>query len=169
MTASRLLLRPLVAVALVAVPAAAVLPQWRATIAVGAALALLAAASVGLGAWLARARAATPSPFASVARSSARRTDRPPDLEVLERTLGWGSYSRRDFDHRIRPLLVRLVAFKLQETRGIDLDRDPAAARAALPGSLRWLVEGGDPPARGRAVTTDDLVGMVDEIERISR
>ncbi|HEX2236713.1 MAG TPA: hypothetical protein VHK89_10595, partial [Actinomycetota bacterium] len=120
-----------------------------------------------LGARLADARAAAPSSFTMVARAPSRVTDRPPDLEALERTFGWGSYSRQDFDHRIRPVLVRLAASRLRETHGIDLERDPDAARDEVPGALRWLVEGGEPPARGPAVTTDDLVAVVDEIERI--
>jgi hypothetical protein len=94
---------------------------------------------------------------------------RPPDLERLERLLGWRNYSGRDFDQRLRPLLQRLITYKLRARHGVDAARDPAAARALLPENLEWVLD--EPKAydsRGDAVfSTAAISSMIDAIERL--
>ncbi len=75
---------------------------------------------------------------------------RPPDLEALERSLGWRSYSGPEYDHRVRPILRRVTLAKL---RG-----------AEAPGSLRHLLS--DEPTSG-SVDTAQIERSVAEIERL--
>jgi hypothetical protein len=45
-----------------------------------------------------------------------------------------------DFEHRVVPLVRRLVSARLLEHRGIDMSRDPETALAVLPPILKLLV-----------------------------
>ena len=158
--------RALVAVVLAGAPAYALMPRWRATVVAAAGLVLVAAVVARLGRWLGAARPEGPSAFERARRPAEASSRRPPDLEALERTLSWGTYSESDFDHRVRPLLRRLVAHRLREGHGVDLEADPARARALLTPALRRLEERGARAGDAR-VRTADIASLLDEIEAL--
>jgi hypothetical protein len=60
-----------------------------------------------------------------------------PRFRRLHMRLSWGQVSARHFDGSTRPELERVAFALLRERRGIDLVRDPAAAREAL-GAEAW-------------------------------
>ena len=70
----------------------------------------------------------------------ARTVARPADLTSLEKALGWRTYDRKDFEHRVVPVIRRLASARLLEHRGIDADDAPTEARAALPPGLASVV-----------------------------
>jgi hypothetical protein len=80
------------------------------------------------------------SRFERALQVPARSRHRPDDLEHFERTLGWKAYSPQDFRVRVRPVLRRLLVNRLLARRGIDLDRNPQAARRRLDPELWALV-----------------------------
>lgn len=92
---------------------------------------------------------------------------RPSDLEQLERVLGWGRYAPGDFNYQVRPILRRLVAHRLLEQHGVDVDRGPDAARAHVSPELWDLVVAKQAPDGSRVLTTDDVERLVDDIEAI--
>ena len=69
-----------------------------------------------------------------------RTLERPADLRRLESDLSWNTYERMDFEHRVVPLVRRLVSARLLEHRGIDMSRHPETALAVLPPILKLLV-----------------------------
>lgn len=105
--------------------------------------------------------------WARVRETPALREKRPSDLEHLERVLGWGQYSPGDFNYEVRPLLRRLVAHRLVQAHGIDLDTRPGAARDIVSTELWDSVVAKQPAEAARVIRTDDVVRMVDEIEEI--
>lgn len=69
--------------------------------------------------------------------------------------------NREVYQRRIRPLLVTIVASRLRHAHRIDLDFEPAAARAVT-GEWLWdLVTG----TQDRVLTYDELTRLVEEIE----
>ena len=167
MSRTRRLRRAAVGTILVASGAALALPQLRAQIAVATCLTLFLVGATQAAGWSAGLRAARPSPFEE-ARVLTRVTPaRPPDLEALERTLGWGSYARRDFDHRVRPVLRRLLAFKLLAAHGLDPEVDPAGAQALLPDDLRWLLETRGSDEDAGVIVTEEIESLVARIEAL--
>jgi hypothetical protein len=151
----------------VAAGAAVVLPELRAQIAVGTCLALFVVGATHAASWSAGLRAAPPSAFDEARTLRRAAPGRPPDLEALERTLGWRSYGRRDFDHRVRPVLRRLLAFKVLAAHGVDPDADPAGARAILPDDLAWLLEASGADDDAGAIDTEHLESLVARIEAL--
>jgi len=142
-------------------------PAWRSTLAAAAALLLFTVVGSRVTAWAASRRARSSMPFEHTRRVAPARPERPPDLEALERTLSWRRYSSRDFDHRVRPLLRRLVRYKLLAARGIDLDAHPDAARALLPPRLTWATEDGPAGEPDEVVTTARIARLLDDIEAL--
>ena len=95
------------------------------------------------------------------------KTERPPDLERLERRFGWGQYGAGDFNYRVRPTLRRLAAQRLRESHSIDVEVDSGAARELVTPELWDHVIAKQPPDSERVVRTADIARMVDEIERL--
>jgi len=91
-----------------------------------------------------------PSSFdlALTARPAATRP--PAELARIARLLALSSASAVHAHTRLRPELRRVAADRLSWSRGIELDDDPAAARAAL-GEAAWALvrpDPGEPPDR---------------------
>ncbi|CAN5569405.1 hypothetical protein BH24ACT26_BH24ACT26_10890 [soil metagenome] len=148
MTRESRLLRTSAAIVTLALGAAIVLPPWRPVIAASAALLVFLVGTNHVAAQIASFRSARPSVFDQALAPPSGGPQRPPDLESLERMLGWKTYSRRDFDHRVRPVLYRLLAYRLSAARGINLETQRDAAAQALPAELVWLLDdAGAPPA----------------------
>ena len=87
-----------------------------------------------------------PSPFEHALRGS---RGRPPkrlqQLTQLEREVGLGLANAFDLHNRLRPTLRETAAGLLAARRGIDLDAQPEAARAAL-GEDAWEIVRADRP-----------------------
>lgn len=66
-----------------------------------------------------------------------RAAQRVSDLDRIEREVTLGLSTAFDLHFRLRPTLRRIASELLRARRGIDLDRDSAAARAAL-GDETW-------------------------------
>ncbi len=58
-------------------------------------------------------------------------------LEKLERAVSMATASGYDVHHRLRPVVREIASGQLLVRRGIDLDRQPEAARAVL-GDAAW-------------------------------
>ncbi|HEY4376718.1 MAG TPA: hypothetical protein VGM93_06150 [Acidimicrobiales bacterium] len=89
---------------------------------------------------------------------------RPPELEELERTVGFATEAAGDVHRRLRPVLRSLAAHQLRRRRGIDLEADPDAARRLLGAELYDLVRA-DRPApvdrRAPGIAADHLAELV--------
>jgi hypothetical protein len=171
MKPSRRLLRRAALVVAAVVTGSVALPEWRASILTGGALLLFVLFAEELVGELSSLRAARSGVFEQALKASSYPPERPPDLIRLERLLGWKTYSPTDIDHRIRPVLRRLVAYKLRARHGIDLERRPDIALRVLPPDLYWLVS---PSTAGEAiagadevVTTAHIARVVDAIEEL--
>jgi len=90
------------------------------------------------------------SVFESALGSSHTTADRPTDLEKLERSLGWMSYSAAEYDNRVRPVLRRAASSRLGQA-------DPPPALTQLMSEV---------PTEG-SVTTSDIEAIVTQIERL--
>ena len=66
---------------------------------------------------------------------------RPAGLEEVERAVDFAAWNPADFRLRLLPLLREVAAHRLLSRRGIDLERDPQAARLAL-GEPTWALLG---------------------------
>jgi hypothetical protein len=85
-----------------------------------------------------------PSPF-DAALATRPAAPRPPaELVRLARLLALSSASAVHAHTRLRPELRRIAADRLSWSRGIELDADPVAARAAL-GEAAWPLVRPDP------------------------
>ena len=127
-----LLLTAAMAVALLAAPG-------RAELVLHAYVLALAAFVLGrLVAWL---RASLPrravSPVDAALRAKPPYRGRVPELERLEREVTLGLSTAFDLHFRLRPTLHRIASELLRSRRGVDLDRNPEAARNAL-GDETW-------------------------------
>jgi hypothetical protein len=58
-------------------------------------------------------------------------------LSTIRERLGWGLKNPEYFQRALQPMLLELVDDKLRRTHGVDLHRDPAAARA-MTGEPVW-------------------------------
>jgi hypothetical protein len=122
-------------------------------------------------AWL---RLAFPRPGASpfdTALAARPAPPRPPaELDRLARLLALSNASALHAHTRLRSELRPVAADRLRWSMAVDLDRDPAAARAAL-GEAGWTLLGGDPgrlPDReAPGPTRDDLAELVARLEGI--
>ena len=64
-----------------------------------------------------------------------------PSYQAISEQLSWSRVSPRHYDLVTRPLLVRLMAARLADHHGIDLDREPDAARALVGDDVWWWVD----------------------------
>lgn len=142
---------------------AAVVPERRLGLADAA---LLVVGALGLVAALRVLLAAVPpAPGAAAPRPAAQ--SRPADLERLERRLLFAETSGLDA-HRLRLALREVAADRLAGRHAIDLDADPAAARAVL-GPALWAAVG-PPSARpdrdAPRLGPGELARLLDALER---
>lgn len=80
------------------------------------------------------------------------RPERVRSLEELEHAVDFAGTTAFDVHYRLRPHLVRIAGHRLAARRGIDIDAEPAAARAALGAELWALVDPDrEPPAERNA------------------
>ena len=113
-----------------------------------------------------------PSAFDRIATRPSPAAARPGDLERMERLLGWRSYSRQEFHHRVGPLLRDLTRYRLQLS-GRDLERDPSSCRNRLSPELWDIVTTRDPVRQPpndpgpETMSTPDIARLLDEIERL--
>jgi hypothetical protein len=70
--------------------------------------------------------------------------ERPAGLEEVERAVDFAVWNPADLNRRLRPLLREVAAHRLQTRCGLDIDRNPEAARLLL-GEVAWDLV--DPPA----------------------
>jgi hypothetical protein len=169
---------PLVRAALLATAAtlallvAAQLAPDRRPLAVGAWLLLLGALSLRLLLrWLGLAYPRPPaSPFDAALRARPEAARAPRELDRLVRLLALASASGAHAHSRLRPELRPVAADRLSWSLGVDLDADPATARAAL-GEAGWALlrpDPGPPPDRDAAgLAPADLAAIVDALERL--
>ena len=94
-------------------------------------------------------------------------------LARLTGSLEAGASSRGKFDLTVRPLLYRVATERLRTRHGLDLTRDPAAARARLGDDLWQLfatpaLTAGAPPAYDEpAPSLDEVQRWISAVERI--
>lgn len=85
------------------------------------------------------------SPFLASLRTTSLRPERPPSLARTERELSMAGAAAFDVHFRLRPVLAELSAELLSTRRGIDLERSPERAHAAL-GDEVWEIVRPDRP-----------------------
>jgi hypothetical protein len=135
---------------------------------------VLALAAFGLGLLLRLLRVSLPEPRKSVVDPALaprrRAAPRIPELERIEREVTLGQSTAFDLHFRLRPTLRRIASELLRSRRGIDLDREPEAARRAL-GDETWHLVRPDrePPSErfGRGIELASLRDVVASLERI--
>lgn len=135
---------------------------------------LTAAAGVAMLLAVQRMRNATrpaPSPFETAARHRPGTAEtRPPDLETLERVVGFAASQAGDVHYRLRPVLRGIAAHRLRVGPGIDLDGAPGRARQLLGDDLFDLVRA-DRPAPddrfGPGMSPEALRALVDRLEGV--
>lgn len=109
-----------------------------------------------------------PSGFDASLRTRVPEPERPASLVRLERELTMAGHSSFDTHYRLRPTLVELASALLASRRGIDLERDPAAAHTAVGDDVWELIRPGrpTPPDRlGRGIDPSTLERVVTALE----
>ena len=110
------------------------------------------------------------SPFDSALAARPAPPRPPAELDRLVRLLALSSASALHAQTRLRPELRPVAADRLRWWRAVDLDGDPAAARAAL-GETGWALLGPDsgslPDREAPGLSRDDLAELVANLERI--
>jgi hypothetical protein len=86
-----------------------------------------------------------PSPFDGSLRRPEVHAERPGSLTRLEREVSMAGSAAFDVHFRLRPVIVELATELLSSRRGIDLERDPDRAHAAL-GDDVWEIVRPDRP-----------------------
>jgi hypothetical protein len=124
-----------------------------------------------LVAWLRLAYPPPPaSPFDTALAARPAAPKPPAELDRLVRLLALSSASALHAQTRLRSELRPVAADRLSWSRGVDLDADPAAARAAL-GETGWKLLGPDPgdlPDReAPGLPPAALAALVATLERI--
>jgi len=103
-------------------------------------------------------------------RRPSRAPARPAALLTLERRVLLATETALEVHYRLRPVLREIAAYRLSAHRGIELDRDPEAARMVL-GPEAWeLVRPGRPHPTdrlGRGRPLAELRAVVDALETI--
>jgi hypothetical protein len=142
------------------------LPEWREVAWAGGVLVMLAFALASVTARAVALRHSRRTPFGSLVMTAEVARERPADLERIERLSGWVAYSQVDFSHRLKPLIVSLIARRLQISRGIDLIEGDAPPPGYLSPELTALIDPSseEPPS---LITTADLHRALDEIEAL--
>ncbi|HEY7178051.1 MAG TPA: hypothetical protein VH305_02660 [Gaiella sp.] len=163
--AARLLFLPTIALLVIAVFASGELaPAVR--------VYALVVCAVGLGLAVAGLRRAFPRasrpPRAPASRG--RRPEPPRSLAQLENEAAMGIADALDLHFRLRPHLRAIAAGLLEGRRGIDLDREPEAARQLL-GDEAWQLLRADRPEprdrHARGFTPETLERVVGSLERL--
>jgi hypothetical protein len=110
------------------------------------------------------------SPFEASLERTATPAERPPSLTRLEREVSMARTSAFDLHARLRPTVAELATELLSGRRGIDLERDPARARAVL-GDDAWELVRPDRPAptdrHAPGIADGDLVRVVAALEHV--
>jgi hypothetical protein len=151
------------ALLLLAALGAALFPGALRVSLVAGSVVLLVAAAAGAFGNARSLRAPHRSPFDDLAAPEPS-VARPGDLGRLERMLGWKEYSAQDFDHRVAPVLTRILTSRLA-ARGVDPAAHPDTARRVAGPALQRLL---DPPADGGpTVDTAEIAAMVDALEEL--
>jgi hypothetical protein len=174
MSVRRRLLGALVAVALAALPLAAVAVFRPGDRALALDVYLLFVGGVMLLALVQASRETErPDPFGPFARALVRRVtprERLQQLARQEREVGLSVDAAFDLHVRLRPTLRLIAAHRLAAMRGIDLDRQPERARAVL-GEDAWELVREDREAPldrfARGIPVDRLRAVVESLERI--
>jgi len=110
------------------------------------------------------------SPFELALRTRPSAQKRPAALERVEREVALALGSDFYLHARLRPLVTRIAADRLLERRGIDLERDPERASAALEPEIWALVRPDREEPRQRDAGSLDLrqlTAIVDALERV--
>ena len=89
---------------------------------------------------------------------AARPAGAPPDrpferVDRIEDRLSWGGRAAHHFDAGVAPVLLRIAADRIQRRHGVDLARQPEAARHLL-GEELWQLVVAQQAGRDRASTT---------------
>ena len=147
--------------------AATVLPGHRSVAVSVGVMALLGLFLVEIGRATSRLASPRDPSWERVRNVAAPATQRPDDLARIERRFGWGRYSMGDFNYRVRPILRRLVARRLENRQRIDLDERPNDARGFVSNEVWDLVVDKQPPEREVVLTTSDIERLVSQIEEI--
>ena len=134
---------------------------------------LLVVLGLALLAFMRIARAAYPattSPFVASLRQPPVTVERPGALTRLEREVSMAGSAAFDVHYRLRPSLVELASELLSSHRGIDFEREPDRARAAL-GEDVWEVVRPDRPQPAEHLapgsTRHSLDRVVTALERV--
>ena len=110
------------------------------------------------------------SPYERALQRRRFRSERPQELERLEREVVLAGANAFDVHVRIRPSLREIAAHRLETRRGLDLDRGSPETRRLLGDELWDLVRPDRPTPRDRSapgITLDRLRGHVDRLEEI--
>ena len=93
-----------------------------------------------------------------------------PSYDDVRHAIDTGAHSGRAFDFGLRRHLQRIAAARLADRRGVDLHREPEAARAALGEQLWWWVDPDRPISRehvGGGLPPAQLTEIVNRLERL--
>jgi hypothetical protein len=163
---TRLLLLPTIALVV-----ALILAPQRATVEIH--VWLLVVLGLGLIAFLVIVQAAyppTPSPFDGSLRRNEPPAERPGSLRRLEREVSMAGSAAFDVHFRLRPVIIELATELLSSRRGIDLERDPERARAALGDDVGEIVRPDRPQSSeryGSGIGEPELGRVVTALERV--
>ena len=111
-----------------------------------------------------------PSPFEGSLRRHQPSAERPSSLSRLEREVSMAGSAAFDVHFRLRPVITELATELLSSRRGIELERDPEQARAALGDDVWELVRSDRPqPAErhGSGIDEAGLGRVVTALERV--
>ena len=150
---------------------ALILAPQRATLAIH--VWLLVVLGLGLIAFLAvvvTAYPPTPSLFDASLRRRPPARERPGSLSRLEREVSMAGSAAFDVHFRLRPAITELASDLLSARRGIDLERDPGRAHAALGDDVWELVRPDRPqPAErhGSGIDEAQLGRIVTALEQL--
>ncbi len=111
-----------------------------------------------------------PSAFDEARRPRRERVERLPELARVEREVGLGMSNAFDLHYRLRRRVRAVAAHRLAMRRGIDLDREPAAAQAVLPPALWELVRPDREPPHDRfgpGLGIEQLRAAIEGLDRI--
>jgi len=165
-------LAPLPLLATAAVVVVSLLVPGRAELALHVYLLVLASLALGFLIRVLRRRypMAAASPFDLGLRVRERDDVVLPELARLEREVTLSTTTAFDLHFRLRPVLRRISARMLFSRRGIELERQPDAARTLLGEELWELVRPDREPPRDRAgpgLELSSLRTMVDALEAL--
>ena len=111
-----------------------------------------------------------PSPFDGSLRRQQPSAERPGSLSRLEREVSMAGSAAFDVHFRLRPVVTELAAELLSSRRGIELERDPDRAHAALGDDVWELVRPDRLPPderHGSGIDEAQLGRVVTALERV--